>query len=137
MDNTFSEKKMKQEQMTRLKAYKERIGELCERLEDVTDDLNELYDDVSEETAKQTFVKTQSVGAQKKVTQIAEELREKGVPGFDPKKDKNAESDFQSLLNKIRNMEKENSPAVTYCLIVNDGLVIPVDVFTEEDDDEH
>ena len=100
MDNTFAknskhnaEKKkeeqsnMKQGMTTRLNAYKERIGKLCDRLEDLTEDLSVLYDDVSEEAAKQGFVKVQSAGAQKKASQIAEELRKKGVPGFGSKKE--------------------------------------------------
>ncbi len=107
----------KMKQMTRLNAYRERIGNLCDRLEDLAEDLNELFDDVSEETAKQGFVKAQSVDAQKKVTRIAEELREKGVPGFEPKKKKTAE--------------------VMYYLIVNDDLALPIEIVTEEDDDEY
>ena len=150
MDNKFAKnskhnaEKMKEEQRnmkqgmtTRLNAYKERIGKLCDRLEDLTEDLSVLYDDVSEEAAKQDFVKVQSAGAQKKVSQIAEELRKKGVPGFEPMKEKPAGNDFRSLLSKIRNMEQKNIPEVTYLLVVNDDLELPIDVITEEDDDEY
>ena len=150
MDNTFAknskhnaEKKkeqqrnMKQGMTTRLNAYKERIGKLCDRLEDLTEDLSVLYDDVSEEAAKQEFVKVQGAGAQKKVSRIAGELRSKGVPGFGPKKEKEPGSDFRSLLQKIRNMEQKNIPEVTYLLVVNDDLVLPIDVITEEVDDEY
>ena len=150
MDNTFAKnskhnaEKMKEEQRnmkqgltTRLNAYKERIGKLCDRLEDLTEDLSVLYDDVSEEAAKQGFVKVQSAGAQKKVSQIAEELRKQGVPGFEPMKEKPVGNDFRSLLSKIRNMEQKNSAEVTYYLVVNDDLVLPIDVITEEDDDEY
>lgn len=150
MDNTFvknskhNAEKMKEEQRnmkqgmtTRLNAYKERIGKLCDRLEDLTEDLSVLYDDVSEEAAKQGFVKVQSAGAQKKASQIAEELRKKGVPGFGQKKEKPVGNDFRSLLSKIRNMEQKNSAEVTYYLVVNDDLVFPIDVITEEDDDEY